>query len=122
MLPQFDPATRTMKVRLEAENPGLALRPEMFVDVEVSVDYPPAIAVPVEAVLDSGLRKTVFVERGEGRFEPREVRTGWRLGDKVEIVEGLTAGERVVVSGTFFLDSESRMRAAPAIASGEKRP
>ena len=84
-MPQFDPATRTMMVRLEAENPGLALRPEMFVDVEVSVAYSPAITVPLEAVLDSGLRKTVFVERGEGRFEPREVRTGWRLGDKVEI-------------------------------------
>ena len=122
VLPQFDPATRTMKVRLEAENSGLALRPEMFVDVEVSVAYSPAITVPLEAVLDSGLRKTVFVERGEGRFEPREVRTGWRLGDKVEIVEGLAAGERVVVSGTFFLDSESRMRAAPVIARGEKRP
>jgi Cu(I)/Ag(I) efflux system membrane fusion protein len=92
------------------------------VDVEDSVTYSPAITVPLEAVLDSGLRKTVFVERGEGRFEPREVRTGWRLGDKVEIVEGLAAGERVVVSGTFFLDSESRMRAAPTIASGEKRP
>ena len=122
VLPQFDPASRTMKVRLEVDNPNVTLLPEMFVDVELSVAYPATITVPLEAVLDSGLRKTVFVERSEGNYEAREVRTGWRFGEKVEIVEGLAAGERIVVAGTFFLDSESRMRPAPAIASGERRP
>lgn len=123
VLPQFDAATRTMKVRLEADNPGDVLRPEMFVDVEVSVAYAPTISVPLESVLDSGLKKTVFVERSEGVFEPRSVRTGWRFGDRVEIVGGLAAGERIVVSGTFFLDSESRMKTASAApVGGEKRP
>ena len=65
-------------------------------------------------VFDSGLRKTVFVDRGNGNFEARRVETGWRLGDRVEIVKGLMEGERVVVAANFLLDSESRMRAASA--------
>ncbi len=118
VLPQFDAATRTLKVRLEADNPGYILRPDMFVDVELPVAFAPTIAVPADAVLDSGLRKTVFVDRGEGLFEPRQVETGWRFGDRVEIVKGLTPGERIVVSGTFLLDSESRMRPAAAPIGG----
>jgi Cu(I)/Ag(I) efflux system membrane fusion protein len=84
----------------------------MFVDVELPVQMPPAITVPTDAILDSGLKKTVFVDRGQGFFEPREVKTGWRLGNRVEILEGLAAGERIVLSGTFLLDSESRMELA----------
>ncbi|HMA53617.1 MAG TPA: efflux RND transporter periplasmic adaptor subunit [Acidobacteriota bacterium] len=122
VLPQFDAATRTLKVRLEADNPGYVLRPDMFVDVELPVAFPPTITVPVDSVLDSGLRRTVFVERGEGDFEPRQVETGWRFGDRVEIVKGLTPGERIVVSGTFFLDSESRMKAASAGPPGGRQP
>jgi membrane fusion protein, copper/silver efflux system len=114
ILPLFDPASRTLKVRLEAANPGYALRPDMFVDVEVPVQYPPSISVPADAVLDSGLHKTVFVERGEGVFEPREVETGWRLGGRVEITEGLEPGEKIALSGTFLIDSESRMAQAAA--------
>jgi membrane fusion protein, copper/silver efflux system len=114
VLPQFDPATRTLKVRLEADNPGYTLRPDMFVDVELPVTFPATIAVPVEAVLDSGLRKTVFVDRGEGYFEPREVETGWRFDDRVQIVKGLAVGDRIVVSGNFLIGSESRLRAAGA--------
>ena len=108
--PQFDAATRTLKVRLETKNSGFALRPDMFVDVELPITLPPAITIPVDAVLDSGLKKTVFVDRGEGVFEPRPVQTGRRLGDRVEIVKGLAPGERIVVAGMFLLDSESRMR------------
>jgi multidrug efflux pump subunit AcrA (membrane-fusion protein)/YHS domain-containing protein len=114
VLPQFDRATRTLKVRLEAENPGFALRPDMFVDVEMPVELGPAITVPKEAVLDSGTRRVVYVDKGEGVFEPRKVETGFRQGDRVEIVSGLAEGERVVTSGNFLLDSESRMRAAGA--------
>jgi multidrug efflux pump subunit AcrA (membrane-fusion protein) len=110
VLPQFDPVSQSVKVRLEAENPGYLLRPDMFVDVDVAITLPPTIAVPVDAVLDSGLKKTVFVESATGVFEPREVETGWRLGGRVEIVRGLAAGERIVVSGRFLLDSETRMR------------
>jgi Cu(I)/Ag(I) efflux system membrane fusion protein len=114
VLPEFDPVTRTLKVRLEAENPGFALRPDMFVDVELPITFPPTIAVPVDAVLDSGLKKTVFVERGEGFFEPRQVETGWRFEDRVQIVKGLAAGERIVVGGNFLIGSESRLKAAAA--------
>jgi membrane fusion protein, copper/silver efflux system len=110
VLPQFDPATRTLKVRLEADNPGHAARPDMFVDVTVPVTLPATIAVPADAVLDSGIAQTVFVERAAGLFEPRRVETGARFGDQVVIVKGLSPGERVVVAGTFLLDSETRMR------------
>jgi RND family efflux transporter MFP subunit len=117
--PQFDPATRTLKVRLETDNPGFALRPEMFVDVEFTIRVPPTLAVPAEAVLDSGLRQTVYVETAEGVFEPRKVETGRTFGDMVEIVDGLMPGERIVLSGNFLIDSESRMKAAVAGVRGE---
>jgi membrane fusion protein, copper/silver efflux system len=114
VLPLFDPATRTLKVRLEADNPEFMLKPDMFVDVELPVKFPPAIAVPADAVLDSGLRKTVFVDKGDGLFEPREVETGWRLDNRIEILKGLAPGERIALSGTFFIDSESRLEMAAA--------
>ncbi len=114
LLPLFDPEARTLKVRLEAGNPGYALRPDMFVDVALPVELPPAVVVPADAVLDSGLKKTVFVEREEGLFEPRSVETGWRHGGEVEIVDGLEPGERIALSGTFLIDSESRMELAAA--------
>jgi Cu(I)/Ag(I) efflux system membrane fusion protein len=120
--PQFDPASQTMKVRLELANPGAALRPEMYVDVELDANRPEAVTVPADAVLDAGVRKTVFVEVGVGRFEPRDVETGWRAGGRVEIVRGLAAGERIVVSGTFLVDSESQLRAAGAGAAGSAPP
>ena len=110
--PIFDEATLTLKVRLEAANPQRALKPGMFVDVEFPVDLPATIVVPADAIVDSGLRKTVFVDRGSGYFEPRLVETGWRAGDDVEVTKGLMPGERIVISGTFFVDSESRMKAA----------
>ena len=119
VLPQFDGVTRTMKVRLEVENPGFVLRPDMFVDVELPVPVPAGLSVPADALLDSGVKKRVFVERGSGWFEPREVETGPRVGDQVQIVKGLAAGERVVVSGTFLVDSESRLRATSAGVAGK---
>jgi membrane fusion protein, copper/silver efflux system len=81
--------------------------------VEFPVGFPPTLVVPADAIVDSGLRKTVFVDRGDGYFEPRLVETGRRIGDDVEVTKGLVAGERIVTSGTFFVDSESRMRAKP---------
>ncbi len=112
VLPLFDATTRTLKVRLEVDNPGFLLRPDMFVDVELPINLPPAISVPADAVLDSGLKKTVFVNLGNGSFEPREVETGWRLGNRVEITKGLKPGERIVISGNFMIDSESRLEMA----------
>jgi Cu(I)/Ag(I) efflux system membrane fusion protein len=111
--PQFDALSQSARVRLEADNLETALRPEMLVDVHLPIALPPAIAVPIDAVLDAGLNKRVYVERADGAFEPRDVETGWRFGDRVEIVRGLADGDRVVVSGTFLLDSESRMRHVP---------
>jgi Cu(I)/Ag(I) efflux system membrane fusion protein len=112
IVPQFDPSTRTLKVRLEADNPGYILWPDMFVDIEIPVNLPPAVTVPADAVLDSGLKKTVFIDLGNGFFEPREVETGWRMGNRVEITKGLKPGERIVVSGNFLIDSESRLELA----------
>jgi Cu(I)/Ag(I) efflux system membrane fusion protein len=111
--PQFDPASQSVRVRLDVDNPGGLLRPDMFVDVRLPIDLPEGIAVPADAVLDAGLKKRVFVERADGAFEAREVATGWRFDDRVEIVSGLAAGDRLVVSGSFLLDSESRLRHAP---------
>ena len=111
-LPQFDPATRTLKIRLEADNPAYLLRPDMLVDVSLDIALPEAVTVPADAVVDSGGRKTVFVDRGSGYFEPRRVETGWRIDDRIEIVKGLMPGERIVLSGNFLLDSESRMKMA----------
>jgi YHS domain-containing protein len=84
----------------------------MFVDVQFSIQMPSAITVPSDAVIDSGLHKTVFVAGGNGVFEPRTIETGWRNGDRIQVVRGLSPGERIVIAGTFLLDSESRMRAA----------
>lgn len=108
--PQIDPSTRTLKVRLEAANAGMRLKPEMFVDVEFHVPEARRITVPVDAVLDTGSRRTVFVDRGNGALEPRQVETGERTADRVEIRRGLAPGERIVTSGTFLLDSESQLK------------
>jgi RND family efflux transporter MFP subunit len=121
VLPVFDTNSRTYKVRLEMDNPGLALRPDMFVDVQLSIALPEAIAVPLEAVLDSGLKKTVYVDRGEGVFEPRQVETGRSFDGRVQILAGLEAGERIVTSANFLLDSESRMKQAAATPHGAEK-
>jgi multidrug efflux pump subunit AcrA (membrane-fusion protein) len=110
--PEMDPVTRTLKVRLEAGNGGLNLKPEMYVDVEFATGAASRLTVASEAVLDSGLKQTVFVDRGSGIIEPRTVKTGERFGDRVEILSGLQAGERIAVSGNFLLDSESQLKAA----------
>ncbi len=99
--PQFDPVARTLKLRLDVENQDFILRPDMFVDVEVMAALPPAVSVPVDAVIDSGTRRVVYVDLGNGYFEPRSVETGWRLSGRIEIVEGLSEGEKIVVSGNF---------------------
>ena len=119
--PQVDPMTRTLKVRIEADNPNLTLKPDMFLDVEFSVATAERMTVPAEAVLDTGLKRTVFVDRGNGYLEPREVETGERLGDRVEIMKGLTPRERVVISGNFLIDSESQLKSSAAGMSGHQR-
>jgi Cu(I)/Ag(I) efflux system membrane fusion protein len=107
--PYFDPQTRTLKVRFEANNPGQVMWPDMFVDIDVPVKMPSAITIPSEAIIFSGAKKTVFIDLGDGFFEPRQIETGWRMGDKVEVIKGLKPGERIVVSGNFLVDSESKL-------------
>jgi len=109
--PTVDPSTRTMKVRLEIDNPAIALRPGMFGDVRLDVDAPPGIIVPRDAVIDGGEHVYALVAEGGGRFAPREVHVTGRAGDHVMVV-GLDEGEQVVVSAGFFIDSESRLRSA----------
>lgn len=113
--PQVDPATRTLKVRLEAPNPGLALKPDMFVQVEFQFAVAPRLAVPADAVINTGLRKTVFVDRGNGNFEPRRVETGVRFGDRIQVLSGLSPGERIVTAGAFLIDSEAQLKNPGAI-------
>jgi Cu(I)/Ag(I) efflux system membrane fusion protein len=118
--PTIEGTTRTAQVRLEFDNPDLALKPEMYAEVEIESRLGERLAVPDSAVLSSGTRNIVFVARGDGYFEPREVRLGLRLPDAVEILEGLSEGERVVASGTFFVDSESKLKAALKAAGASK--
>lgn len=110
--PQFDADSRTLKVRLDADNPGYLFRPDMFVEVGFTFEHPAAPTIPTDAIIDSGLSKTVYVDHGDGYFEPRSVQTGWRTADRVEITRGLDVGDRVAVDGSFLIDSESRMKAA----------
>ncbi len=110
--PQMDAQTRTLKVRIDLPNPGLQLKPQMFADVTVKVDYGDNVVVPEEAVLDSGREQTVFVSVGEGRFVPRKVTAGAHVEGKVVILSGLKAGDTIVTSGNFLVDSESQLRSA----------
>ena len=111
--PFMEPKTRTVKVRLEFDNRNGALKPDMFANVTLkSRRDKPSITVPAEAVLLSGERSVVIVSRGEGKFTPKEVRLGIEAGGYYEILEGLNAGEEVVTSAHFLIDSESRLREA----------
>ncbi len=110
--PTLDPKTRTVKVRLEFPNPGFALKPEMFADVELKVDYGTHVVVPQDAVLDSGTEQIVFVAHPEGRFEPRKVQVGPTADGRTVILSGLRPGDSIVTSGNFLIDSESRLKSA----------
>jgi membrane fusion protein, copper/silver efflux system len=117
-LPQSESGGGTVKLRLEVENPKVVLRPNMLVDVELPVRLRPAVTVPLDALVDSGGKARVYVEHGEGVFEPREVEAGWRTGDRVEILHGVQPGERVAVAATFLVDSESRLKSPnPAMST-----
>jgi Cu(I)/Ag(I) efflux system membrane fusion protein len=114
VLHELDARTRTGKVRIEVRNPEHRIKHEMYADVEIDAGAgePGRLTVPVSAVIDSGSRQVVIVERGEGLFEPRPVKLGLRSDGFVEIREGLKAGEKVVVTGNFLIDAESNLRAA----------
>jgi Cu(I)/Ag(I) efflux system membrane fusion protein len=112
----IDPAlsleTRTAKVRTEFANLDLRLKPGMYGDVRIQVKGKPVLAVPRTAILDSGTRSLAFLDQGDGRYQPREVKTGRTFEGYTEVVDGLSAGDRVVTSATFLIDSESQLMAA----------
>jgi membrane fusion protein, copper/silver efflux system len=110
--PTVDPTTRTVKVRMEFANPDFQLKPQMFADVKLKINYGNQIVVPQEAVLDSGKEQTVFVAHESGYFEPRRITMGAQVDGKVAVLSGLKAGEIVVTSGNFLVDSESRLKSA----------
>ena len=107
--PTVDMNTHTAKVRLEFANPGFTLKPNMFADVDLSVEYGEHLTLPTEAVMDSGTRQLVFIARPGGYFEPREVKLGARLDNQYIVLSGIKQGELVVTSGNFLIDSESRL-------------
>lgn len=118
--PALDPASRTLRVRIELPNPGLALRPGMFVDATIRAGEVEGVAVPDSAVLATGTRQLVFVQTA-GTLQPREVRVALREGGTALVASGVADGERVVTRASFLLDSESRLRAlfdAPATTQG----
>jgi Cu(I)/Ag(I) efflux system membrane fusion protein len=122
--PELKPETRTARVRIELPNPDGRLKPDMYADVVFHADAEgkPVIAVPDSAVIDSGTRQLVLISKGEGRFEPRVIKTG-RHGDRyVEVLEGLKEGEEVVTTATFLIDAESNLRAALKGFSEQESP
>ncbi len=112
LYPTLKADTRTQTVRIELPNPGGLLKPGLYAQVELGGKAGQALAVPPGAVIDSGVRRIVFIDLGEGRFEPREVETGTRSTDWIEIRKGVVAGDKVVVAANFLIDAESNLKAA----------
>ncbi len=110
--PQLDNTTRTLKVRVEVANHNLALKPDMYANVELSISHGKKLVVPQEAVMDSGSEQVVFVALEGGYFEPRRVQLGQKVDNNYVVLGGLNAGERIVTSGNFLIDSESKLKAA----------
>ena len=113
--PTLNAETRTVRVRLELPNPGLKLKPGMYGNVTVQTDAVNTLVVPKEAVLETGLRQLVYLDRGQGRYEPASVKLGRRSQDDVEVLEGLKEGDRIVTSANFLLDAESKLTSASSM-------
>jgi membrane fusion protein, copper/silver efflux system len=122
--PQVNKETRTTKVRIVIPNPDGVLRPDMYADVEVATGGgKPVVAVPNSAVIDTGTRQIVILDKGDGRFEPREVKIGAQGGGYTEVRDGLVPGDRIVVAENFLIDAESNLKAAlKSMATAEGIP
>jgi len=120
--PHLKMETRTARIRIELPNPDNMLLPDMYADVEIATGTEaPVVTVSSSAVIDSGERQIALLDKGDGRFEPRAVKLGRRGGGRVEIMEGLAEGDKVVVSANFLIDAESNLKAAlSGLDSGEK--
>jgi RND family efflux transporter MFP subunit len=112
ILPQVDLATRTVRVRLAIANPGLKLKPGMFVNVDLKTNMGRQLVVPASAVFQSGTRQLVFLNQGNGSLEPKEITTGPRVGDDFIVLKGLQPHQSVVTSANFLIDSESQLQSA----------
>jgi RND family efflux transporter MFP subunit len=133
ILPEVDATTRTVRVRLVFGNPGVVLKPGMYVNVNIAAPLGRQLVIPATGVLQSGARQIAFLDYGEGNLEPREIETGPRVDDSVVVLKGLKAGDRIVSSANFLVDSEAQLQsamsgfAAPAAqeaptGSAEKKP
>jgi Cu(I)/Ag(I) efflux system membrane fusion protein len=120
--PHLMAETRTARIRIELPNPDEVLRPDMYADVEIATGTEaPVVTVSSSAVIDSGERQIVLLDKGDGRFEPRAVKLGRRGDGRVEIKEGLAESDKVVVSANFLIDAESNLKAAlSGLDPGEK--
>lgn len=114
ILPQVDPTTRTVRVRLIFRNPGVVLKPGMYVNVGINVALGKQLVIPASAVLQSGSRAVAFIDHGGGNLEPREVQTGPQFDDSIVVLKGLQSGDRIVTSANFLVDSEAQLQAALA--------
>jgi Cu(I)/Ag(I) efflux system membrane fusion protein/cobalt-zinc-cadmium efflux system membrane fusion protein len=112
ILPQVDPATRTVRVRLVIENPGLKLKPGMYVNCDLKSPLGRQLVIPASAVFQTGTRQLVFLDHGNGSLEPKEVVLGPRAGDEVVVLKGLQQHQQIVTSANFLIDSESQLQAA----------
>jgi Cu(I)/Ag(I) efflux system membrane fusion protein len=108
--PSLASDTRTAKVRFTIPNPDGTLKPQMFTTVEIKINLGNRLAVPSEAVIDTGVRRIAYIDKGEGYFEPREVTTGLKVDDLVEVTSGIKAGEKVASSANFLIDSEAQLK------------
>ena len=128
IFPQVDNTTRTLKVRIELANKGFMLKPDMYADVVLNMNYGRQLVVPQEAVMDSGSEQLVYVSLKDGYFEPRKIQIGQKVNNKYVVLGGLNDGERVVTSGNFLVDSESRLKSAsggmgmPGMDHGDSKP
>jgi Cu(I)/Ag(I) efflux system membrane fusion protein len=120
--PTVEEKTRTIKVRLEVDNEGDLLKPDMFADVFLKTDLGAGLVVPESAVIAAGDRKLVFVDRTGGRLEPREVGLGPKLQSGFQVLRGLAEGEMVVTSANFLIDSESSLKAALSVIAATPAP
>jgi Cu(I)/Ag(I) efflux system membrane fusion protein len=108
--PTISADTRTAKIRLTLPNPGGQLKPQMFTNVEIRINLGKKLVIPDSAVIDTGTSQVVYVAKGEGAFEPREVELGLRADGAVEVLRGIKAGEKVVLSANFLIDSEAQLK------------
>jgi len=118
--PVLSAETRTAKVRFTVPNPGIQLKPQMFTNVEITIPVGRKLAVPAEAVLDTGLRQVVYVDKGDGYFEPREIKTGVKVEEMLEVLAGLKQGEKVASSAIFLIDSEAQLKGVKPLSGGHK--